>query len=337
MGKSMITRIIVGIIISILLIVMVVLLVNILTGDKPDETSPYIEQQRNETKGKLVKVNNITDLYIAKTCIQKYLENYSAISAVGSISGEENINTNNTAIQIADPSERNKEHFTNSTISMLGNDYINKKGITKDNINREDFILNNLSIEIYNLYYLTNYENTAAYFANGIARDVDNNKNIEFNYIVVVDNVQHTFELYLDDYIEENNFLNLVEGSEVEFNLPESVENREFNTYSIISVKYEAVAQDMFHIIRRILLYDTEKAYSLLNDEMKDRFPTFESFESFLKEYNSKIFGLTYGGYKLKTHGDGESAFAIYNSDNTICITIYFDGFSSFKYSITGI
>ncbi len=337
MGKSVITKIIAGILAVILLIIMISMLMNILNKDRPDQTSPFIEEQREETKGKLVKVNNLTDLYIAKTCIQKYFENYSAIKCIDLYSDDSEEYTGNTVIQITDPANRNKDYFMNTAYSMLGKDYVNTKNITKESLNNNNPGLKNISIEIYNLYYLTQYEDTAAYFANGIIRDTDNNTGIEFNYIVVVDTVQHTFELYLEDYIKENDFSKLVEGSEIAFKLPDSVENREYNTYSIVSVKYETAAQDTFHNVRRILLYDKERAYSLLTDEMKKRFPSYADFENFLNKYNSRIFGLTYGGYKLKTHGDGESAFALYNSNNTICITTYFDGFSNFKFDITGI
>lgn len=334
MKKSLFTKIIIGLIIIIIIIVFGIIVFGNIDRDEPDEVSPLVEDFINETKGKLVKIDNLTDLYMVKTCIQKFYENLCAINYVELYNSNNIEISSNTAIQMTEEGNRNKEYFQNVTYQFLSKEYINKNGITKDNIslyNVKNF--ENVTIEIYSLYYVSQYENVYAYFANGIIRDSENNDGNNFNYIVVVDKSDNSFEIYLDNYIDNSDFSKLTEGEEINFKIPNSVENREYNTFSYISVKYDQAVQDTFYCIRRLLLYDSEKAYSLLADQMKERYTDYSEFKKFIEENENDIFSLKYGSYKLKS-GENGAIFVIYNSDNSMSITVNFDGFSSFKFSI---
>lgn len=335
MGKSLITKILIGIVAAILVIVLIVNIVKIAHKDKLDDVAEPVQEYINQTKGKLVKVDNITDLYCAKKCIQKYYENYCAITAINKYTSEEDINiSTNTAIQAAEEKDRNAEYFTDVAYSMIAKDYATKKNITKDNMLEQSRGYENVTIEIYNLYMLTEYEDVYVYFANGYIRDLDTNDGFEFNYIIAIDNSKFTFEVYLDDYIDGiNDFSTLEDGTEIAFNIPKSIEDREYNTYSVVSVKYEQVARDTMTTIRTLMLYDTEKAYELLSKEMKDKYPTYDSFKSYIDNNQNKIFSLTYGSYQLKS-GENGMRFVVYNGDSSYKITIDFDGFSSFTYAI---
>lgn len=333
MEKSLISKIIIGALSGIVLIIIIVTIINNINKDKPDEIADVVQQYENETRGKLVKVDNLTDLYTVKVCIQKYYENYCAINCISKYnSGESDIGlTSNTAIQLADENNRNKDYFKDVTYSMLAPDYINKLSINKDNLTKDDRGFENISVEIYNLYCITEYEDVYVYFVDGIIRNSDTNEGFDFNYIVSVDVNNCTFEIYLDNYLEDIDFSNLQEGSEIAFTLPKSIEKREYNTYSVVSIKYDQAVQDTFYNIRRLMLYDTEKAYNLLSDEMKQKYTTYSDFENYINENNKKIFALTYGSYQLKS-GENGTVFVMYNSNSTMKIIAYFDGFSSFKF-----
>ena len=81
------------------------------------------------------------------------------------------------------------------------------------------------------------------------------------------------------------------------------------------------------------MLYDTQKAYNILIDNMKNKYPTYDGFKAFVNSNNSDIFKLIYGSYQLKSSENG-AIFVMYNSDNTIRITAYYDGFSNYKFDI---
>lgn len=334
MGKSLITKIIIGVVAAILLIVIISSIVKLAHKDKVDNVAEPVQDYINQTKGKLVKVDNITDLYLAKRCLLKFFENYFAITAIDKYTSEEAISISaNTAIQAADAENRNSQYFKDVAFSMLAKDYVTKKNVSKDNMLEQGKGYENATVEIYNLYMLTEFEDVYVYFANGIIRNSDTNEGFEFNYIIAADEDKLTFEIYPDGYLDDvKDFSQLTEGSEIAFNIPTSVEDKEYNTHSVISVKYDQVARDTLSSIRTLMLYDTQKAYELLSTAMKDKYPTYESFKSYVDSKNKEIFSLTYGSYQLKS-GENGMKFVVYNGDSSIKVTIDFDGFSSFKYS----
>lgn len=334
MGKSLISKIIIIIVLILIIIITSVIMYGNSKKDKPDEVSPFIEEYINATKGKLVKVDNLTDLYMIKNCIQKFYENLCAINYVELYTSDNIGVTSNTAIQLVEEENRNKSYFSNVAYQCLAKEYIDKNKITLENINTlntKNF--ENINIEIYSLYYVSQFENVYSYFVNGIVRDSVNNEGIEFNYIVNIDINTSSFEIYLDNYMENSDFSKLEEGNEISFNIPEKVEDREYNTFNKTSVKYSQAVQDTFYSIRRIMLYDTQKAYNILTDNMKNKYPTYDGFKAFVDSNNSDIFKLIYGSYQLKSSENG-AIFVMYNSDNTIRITAYYDGFSNYKFDI---
>lgn len=336
MGKSLITKIIIGVVIAILLIIVISSIVKFAHRDRPDDVAEPIQEYIDQVKGKLVKSDNITNLYQAKLCIQKYYEYLCAIKSIEKYSSDEileqNINAN-TAIQSTEPENRNAQYFKEVAYSMLAKDYADKKNITKENIDRLCDGSENVSVEIYKLYTLTNFDDIYVYFVNGIVRDIDTNIGKEINYIVAIDINNNTFEIYLDDYIDGySDYSILEEGSEVPFVLPKTIEKRTYNNFVDVGIKYDRVARDMLVNIRTLMLYDTQKAYDLLSTAMKEKYPTYDSFKSYVDSKNKEIFSLTYGSYQLKS-GENGMKFVIYNGDSSIKVTVDFDGFSSFKYS----
>ena len=152
MNKNLMIKILV--LVVIVLIILVVILFNNRQVDTPDETATPIEDYQNETREKLVKIDNLTQLYLVKNCIQKYYSNYCAIDAIKNYS--EDKSSNNTAIQVAEEKDKNEGHFRLSTYSMLAKEYIEKAGITQENINRDSKGYEDINVEIYDLYYLKN-------------------------------------------------------------------------------------------------------------------------------------------------------------------------------------
>ena len=323
-NKSLITKIL---IFGIITIIVIVLIVNILSKiiselkkDKLDSNLPEIDEYIENTTGKIQKSTDGNSLYQVQSCIQKYYINYSAMF------GE------NTITQVA-TEEYNKEDYKKSTYNMLAPKYIEKNGITLENIDKSNEVnLLEPEIEIYKLYVLTKYNGIYAYFANGFVRDSITYDAKEFNIIVVLDENNRTFDIYPD-----SDFSNINVGETVDFELPDSIENRKDNVYGYVTAKYEDIAEDKFNNIRRLLLNSPEKAYELLTEEMKSsRFNTYQKFTEFINNNRKTIFLLTYSNYYLNNN-DGSITFKTYNKDDKICINIYFDKFSSFTFDIEGL
>lgn len=326
-NKSLITKIIVIAIVVIIVIFLVVKLVGFIDEkvheDKPDSVIPEIQEQIDNASGKIQKVNTPNELYQVKSCILKYYLNYAATygkNTITEVSGE----------------EYNAEEYKNSTYNMLAPKYIDKNNITVENINSQSNDILEPEIEIYSVYSLSNYNGVAAYFTNGKVRDSLSHNGIEFNIILVLDDNNQTFEIYFNDYTDEIDYSELKENEKIDFELPDKVESRTSNVYGITSAKYEDISEDYFNLVRRLLLSDPEIAYSLLNDDMKDKYGSYDSFKGFIDDNYKTLFLLTYGNYYVKNN-DGNMIFKAYNKDDTICINIYFDAFSSFKFDIEGL
>lgn len=328
-NKSLITKILLFGIIAIVLIIIIVNIVSKvmseLSKDKPDSNLPEVDEYIDNTTGKIQKSTDGVALYQVESCIQKYLINYSAMF------GE------NTITQVADE-EYNKDDYKKATYNMLAPKYIEKKGITLENIDKENIInMSEPDVEIYNLYVVTKYDGVYAYFVNGFIRDSITYETQDLNVIVVLDENNRNFDIYLDNYLGINDFSKLTEGETIDFEIPDSIENRKNNTYGYATAKYEDIAEDKFNNVRRLLLSSPEKAYELLTDEMKSsRFNTYEKFTNFINNNRKTIFLLTFGNYYLKDN-DGSILFKTYNKDDKICINIYFDKFSSYTFDIEGL
>lgn len=322
--KSLITKIIILLIAIIIifwiLIKIITSISNYLNRDKIDETVPEIQEQINNLRGKFQLVSTPNELYQVKTCLLKYYLNYSAIF------------NENTITQLSEKYDANE--YKKNTFNMLSPKYILKNNITVDNIGQQGNIdIAEPEIEIYYLYSLSNYDGLSAYFVNGKVRDSITHLGKTINAIVVLDDNNQTFEIYFNDYTDDIDYSTLTENSEINFELYDSIENRGINKTALISSKYEEISEDYFNIIRGLLLYDSETAYNLLTDDAKKKYNTNDSFKNFIDSNYKSIFLLTYGSYYLKNN-DGSIAFKVYDKDNNICITIYFNEFSSFKFDI---
>lgn len=327
-NKSLITKVVIillSIIIFLILFYFIKWIIASNNKDQPDEVIPEIQEYVNNTQGKIQKVYTAIDLYEVKSCILKYYSNYSAIFSENSISEV-----------LGD--EYDRDDYKKAVYNMLSPKYIQKKGITLENIdsNRENYI-SEPEIEIYYLYCCYKNDGAIAYFVNGKIRDAVSNEAQDLNLIIVLDDNNKTFEIYLNDFLDINDFSKLEENQNINFEVPSNVENREYNTYGTVSAKYEDIAMDKFNNIRTLMLYDQEKAYDLLTDEIKNaRFKTLDDFVEFINTNRRTIFLLSYGNYYLKNN-NGSVIFKAYDQNNTICLNIYFDGFTSFKFDLEGI
>lgn len=323
MNKSLITKILIGLVIGIVIIIIANIIITNMNKDREDEVLPEIQEYMANTTGKIQKIDNIIDLAQIQSCIQKYYLNYFAIY------GE------NTATDLS-YEEYNSQNYKEAAYKFLSPKYIAKAGITIENINSIPEEIRDPDIEIYNIYFATKYEGISAYFVNGFVRDSNTYKAKDFNMIVVIDDNNQTYEIYMGDYLENSDFSALEEGQEINFELPTSVENRGENVYGTVKYTYDDLSQDKFDNIRGLLLRDSEKAYELLTDEAKaNTFKTIDEFNQFINNNRKEIFLLTYGGYVLKNN-DGNIIVKMYDDGNEVSINVHFNGFSNYTFSIEG-
>lgn len=283
--------------------------------DLRDEDIELIDSKNK----KIQKLNSYVELNTIRNCIYKFYRNY--------------LYTNNSDIA-------EKESYQKIVYNMLSKEYIESNNILSDNISSNLNDIEELSIELYEVYtlsqYINNqdeYGNVEVYFCKGIIRDLKNLEGKEFDTIVVLDNINQTFEIYLEDYINYYKYKTLTINEEIDFNIPESIDNKVDNTFSLVSTSMEDIAMYRFNIIKTLFTSDINKAYYLLTDKCKEEFPNIDKFKQFIEDNKKYIYFLTFSSYSIKYDGD-ILVMDCYDKNDRFCISIYCDEYSTFKYSI---
>ena len=114
---------------------------------KDNEEKEFYTEYKEKTKGKIQNVGSISDFELAQICLQKFYIYYSLIY------DESIINTSSEV-------KFNLDYYKGVLCDLLTTDYIEKHEITKENINEKLPESKYDTVEIYNIYYVTNYENS---------------------------------------------------------------------------------------------------------------------------------------------------------------------------------
>ncbi len=280
-----------------------------------------IELIDNENK-KIQKLNSYVELNTVRNCIHRFYSSY--------------LYTNNDNVNEV-------ENYQNKVYKMLSKDYIEKNNIQTNEIKSISNNIEDLSVEIYDIYtasqYFNNqeeYGNVKIYFVNGIIRNLNTLEGIEFNLIILLDNVNNTFEVYMSDY-KDYYRVNISDiGKEVDFNIPESIENRGDNTFSIVGTTMDDIAKYRFDIVKTLLTIDVDKAYDLLINQSIEQFSDINEFRTFIENNKKDIYFLAYSSYSLR-YDEDKLFIDCYDKKDKFCISIYCDEYSSFKFDITEI
>ena len=217
---------------------------------------------------------------------------------------------------------------------MLNNKYIEKMHITQENIASKFSGYEDSTVEIYDIYKLTYYEDVSTYFASGVLKSNVTNNLKNFKVAINLDNKNETFEVYMDDYISDIDISQLEEGDVVEFEIPQSVENRIYNIYSPVSSTISEISSDYLIIVRDLLLNDIEYAFSKLDNIAKEKYNSIDDLKNFVNQYRSELSLLYYGASDINVDENGREIYTIYDSSDKFAIDIYFDKYSTFSFNI---
>lgn len=230
-----------------------------------EQIAQYYEQTELE------EVNNNQTFYKIKFCTDKYFNTIFNI-------------TNNNA--------------ENKLLNIIAEDYKAENNITKDNIKEKFTIFKHDKTIINKAYQYNAKEDISMYLLSGynICNDGSNKK--AFKIMLVIDSNQNTFEVYPDEYLDNyriDNIINKVKKIE-------KIEKNENNEVKIPVITNEEIAQYYFDSFIFNIKYDIEVAYSMLNEEYKEkRFSKLQDFKEY-REYRKEI----YNTDKLKDYTEFE-------------------------------
>lgn len=304
---------------AIIIIIIIILIYN--SYNKPDlsesdHDSPENEERINTTIYRLQKIDNISDYYTLKTVIGKYYLYYSRAFGGDDSDGGDN--------------------FNEALCNMLSPKYIERYDITSENIKQHLQEKKDFSVEIYNSYYTTNYNNSIYYLTSGLLRDDVTHESEEFQLMLSIDRSNETFEIYPEEYIKNElniDVNNLKVNDEITLDYDSPIQNRNGdNTFKFSNASYDDYAKELFDRVRILLLYDENIAYELLDKDNESIFNNKDELSQYISENRSKIFLLTYASYELR-YDNNKLIFDCYDANSEYVITLYTDAIMEFTYS----
>lgn len=224
---------------------------------RPISNEEYTDYLENTEFAKVNKLYDSTTFFTITSCIDKYIG-------------------------------YNLQKDSQKLYNILSEEFINKKGITVDNILNKITIYNNEStFSAKKIYEYNNNDSISTYFVYGkVIEDTyanDNPKKQDLNIVVQLDKVNRTFYIILDEKEADNGIGKNTEIVEIKNNI--------VNQYITPKVADTQIGMLYLSDYKEKMLEDLNTAYTLLDEEYKEkRYNTIDKF----KKYISSIDVLNY-------------------------------------------
>ena len=174
---------------------------------------------------------------------------------------------------------------------ILANNYKTKYAV--DN----NYIYNNLKsyagvqYQIDKMYIVEDSKYINTYFVYG------KYSNIDFNFIVILDRYNYTFEIYLNNYFKDSGY-NSEELSTMKTLHIEKIEKNENNTFQFKNINQQEQANTYYNDFFNEMKKNPELAYSKLDSDYKNsKFKTLDDFKKYIQMYTNANKRL--GKYKM--------------------------------------
>ena len=284
-----------------ILIILAIVLVHLISQNKaekdinmPDE-EPWVPEYNFTQTLQTVEIRN--NFYIVQSCIERFFTYYSEMFKdieTGYITGAEGGTTNSEQIQ---------KSSIEKVYNMLDEEYLNYKEITLENLTTKLLKINEVAVNIENMYYVEKNQNISAYFVYGTLKDILDSKTTDFSMMIKVDAKNKTYKLLLGDYVEKN-YKDIKIGDYIEINDTE-IKNDLYNTYSYKHISDEEYINDLIIHYKRKLRTSKEETYELLNGDYKTQcFNNLNDYLSYINENYSKIITAKIDTYSKEKNGN---------------------------------
>lgn len=227
------------------------------------------------------KISNVEDYYILKSCITKYFLITSGY-----------FNTDN---------QNDKKLYIQNMYSILGDSCLNNN-ITENDIVNLMFNSDKYYINIEDIiFFRDSYRNIYAYLVRIDLRDIETNEIIFFDMLVLQDRNTNSFSILPNKYIIDLDYNSLKYSNKVFFKFPEKIDRNEFNMFGKYQFDMSDYANELICQLKEFLLYNPQKAYELLNDDLKNKnFKTYEKFCEYITDNYDSIYELTSDNYTME-------------------------------------
>lgn len=303
------------IVIVIIIIIVLLILTNIYNKDSEEDESSEISYEEaydetnlemDDTSFQLVTLNS--EYYGVLTIIDNICE-YANMAY-----NENYLST--TSYLDEELTDEDKQVYVEIILDMLSEDYMVEFNITEDNLQEKFSVLIQEEYSVNTMYYSTRENNMCIFLIYGELK----NSNTNYNFMVAVDLDSGAYEIYLDDFITKNDYVeDNINSLKIE---NDKITLNENNEYTIIDYSNQDMAQKYLSNYKEILLDDLEKAYNLLDSEYRElKFENYEEFEEYYEDRKNNIFSCSLASYNVTSYDSYMEYVCLDTSGN--CYTFY--------------
>jgi hypothetical protein len=196
--------------------------------------------------------------------------------------------------------------------SFLDTEYINSSKVTKENLLEKLGKYNNGDVIIDSMYVSESSETISTYLIYGYLKETSNIS--DFYLMITTDTTNNTFEISPYEYIVKLGYDKLNVGDKIERDI-EEITNKKYNKYSYSNVSDEDIILDYINQYKTMAIYNTEKAYNLLDKEYREkRFGSLENYKRYVQENKNSINTLKFTEFASKIRENYNQYTCINNS-----------------------
>lgn len=274
-----------------LIIITSILIIFILINNQRSKYGNEFEKNADESnvqiKYEYEKVDSASLFYTVSDCIQSYYD-YISLDI-------ESQNDDNKQLESVTFTEMDKKE---AIYSVLDKEYIDKKGISLDNLyNFVTEVKGNVKFIPVKMNMLDNGK-VQKFCVYGI---ILKEGNIIYSYIIV--NLDYYNMTYSIEPIEENKYKDI---NEIELiNEKDKIEVNEYNSYIYNRMSEEDLMSKYIYYYKITSLFDINTGYNLLNEEYREKkFGNIENYKAYVENNKDQIYASILQSYQIKEDGD---------------------------------
>ena len=339
--KYKVIKILIAIIIFIILIISFILITKSNDNQDEDIENPkQISQIDSEykLKSELQEFDDINMYFVTKNIIERFYTscsemNYTAENVIIRASAYTGEELQEYKEKMA---KEKQDEAIEKVYNMLSEDYIREFKVNNQDIKEKFNIENNCEPIIEKIYRFQNSTNVWTYLIKGINVDIINKKSENLNIGLTVDILNKTFCIYPQEYLEKHEYDKLQLGDEIEEDI-EEIEKNTANSYIYEIVNDQQICEEYFNKTKKILLYDADFSYEMLDDEYKEKkFENIEQYKEWLQKNQNNIASSVAARYKTSTEKgvkeyicqDTNDNYFVFKKSKTVDFKIYLDTYT---------
>lgn len=279
-------------IILICLITIISILLIITLNSNKKKTGEYLPEEfekgsenTNDVNKTYSRISSNSDYFRVKEIIQRYYKNVNKVNGQKEEIIEYEVEGENQTGSLDTSGDKQKSK--NILYNMLDDQYIKEQNISVENIENvleksiiEDFIIDEI-------YTVENSINVITYYVYG--KTFTNSNISNFAMIVVIDNKNQTFSLFLNDYIIKNQIDKYEVGKIIE-NEIEAIKDKEYNKTIYKNIEDGEIIINYYNDYKKLLKYSNNLLYSKINQEYKNaKFSQFNQFVQYISNNKLKL------------------------------------------------